>query len=203
MIIFLDILLNANHKDKKYRGEIVKAGTLTTSYAKIAERTGSSLRTVRTVLRDLETTHEVTRQSNSKFTIITITNWHLYQGGDTLNDFETTSKRQSNDKQTTTNKNVKNVKNEKNIYIVREVIDHLNKKTGKNYKPSTPKTQALVNSRLSEDFKLEDFKKVIDVKHDEWSQSDMEIYLRPETLFGNKFESYLNQKQEENFKVLF
>lgn len=87
-----------------------------------------------------------------------------------------------------------------NIYIA--VVDYLNIQTGQHYKPNTPKTKTLINARLNEGFTLEDFKKVIDKKTLEWQNTKMEKYLRPETLFGTKFEGYLNQK-EENLPVWF
>lgn len=63
------------------------------------------------------------------------------------------------------------------------------------YRPSTPKTQALIRARESEGFSLDDFKIVIDKKCAEWIGDErMEQYLRPETLFGTKFEAYLNAK---------
>lgn len=74
------------------------------------------------------------------------------------------------------------------------VIERLNKACNKNYKSSTPKTKKLIQARLNENFALEDFYKVIDLKSKEWLGSEMEKFLRPETLFGTKFESYLNQK---------
>lgn len=78
-----------------------------------------------------------------------------------------------------------------NIY--RCVIDYLNEKAGTNYKYTTKKTQQLIKAREKENFTLEDFYKVIDNKTQQWLNTDMEQYLRPETLFGAKFESYLNQ----------
>lgn len=77
--------------------------------------------------------------------------------------------------------------------LTKNVINYLNEKANKNYKSSTAKTKALINARAREGFALEDFKKVIDIKTREWKGSDMERYLRPETLFGTKFEGYLNE----------
>lgn len=83
-----------------------------------------------------------------------------------------------------------------NIYS--SVIDYLNEKTertGKEkYSSTSTKTQKLIKARLREKYELEDFKTVIDKKCKEWLGTDMEKYLRPETLFGSKFESYLKQK---------
>ena len=79
-----------------------------------------------------------------------------------------------------------------NIAVFKEVIQYLNLKARTRYKGS-PKDATKVNARIKEGFKLEDFKQVIDKKTAEWSGTNMEAYLRPETLFGTKFESYLNQ----------
>lgn len=76
----------------------------------------------------------------------------------------------------------------------KQIIDYLNLRIGSNYKYSTKKTQDLIKARLNEGFTLEDFKIVIDKMCVEWINSDMQKYLRPETLFGNKFESYLNRE---------
>lgn len=114
--VFLDLLLEANHKDNSYRGVNIKAGSLTTSYQAISARTGVSVRSVRTVLRDLKTTNEVTHKTTRHYSIISIANWDSYQLDDTQADKLVTSKRQASDKLVTTNKNVKNVKNVKNTY---------------------------------------------------------------------------------------
>ena len=79
-----------------------------------------------------------------------------------------------------------------NTSLVKEIIDYLNEKTDASYRYSTKKTQSLINARLKEKFTLEDFKRVIDSKCNDWkSDEKMKEYLRPETLFGTKFESYL------------
>jgi phage replication O-like protein O len=83
-----------------------------------------------------------------------------------------------------------------NIYS--SVIDYLNFKCNTNYRATTGKTRSLIKARVNEGFVLEDFKKVIDIKYVEWFKTDMAKYLRPETLFGTKFESYLNQKSNLN-----
>lgn len=81
-------------------------------------------------------------------------------------------------------------KEKENIYSL--VIEYLNEKAGTNYRSSGQATKRHINARVAEGFTLDDFKTVIDKKCAEWKGSDMEKYLRPETLFGTKFESYLN-----------
>jgi uncharacterized phage protein (TIGR02220 family) len=89
-----------------------------------------------------------------------------------------------------------------------EIIGYLNDKTGKNFKLSSIKTRELIHTRFGEGFTLEDFNRVIDLKSVEWKQdSAWNKFLRPETLFGTKFESYLNQQvgkkrlTEEDFNL--
>ena len=79
-----------------------------------------------------------------------------------------------------------------NISAYTEIIDHLNMKAQSHYRPTTIATQYLIESLLEQGFSLNDFKIVIDRKCAEWLGTEMARYLRPQTLFGPKFESYLN-----------
>ena len=75
-----------------------------------------------------------------------------------------------------------------------EIIDYLNLKIDAHYKSTTQKTRDSIKARFNEGFTLDDFKKVIDKMTMEWKDNNkMKVYLRPETLFGTKFESYLNR----------
>ena len=79
-----------------------------------------------------------------------------------------------------------------NIY--KEAVDYLNEKAGTKYKSTSKNTTKHIKARINDGYTLEDFKIVIDKKCSEWLNTDMEKYLCPETLFGSKFEKYLNQK---------
>lgn len=82
-----------------------------------------------------------------------------------------------------------------------EIIDYLNKKTGKNLKSKTRDTRKVIKARFNEGFKLEDFKTVIDNKCAAWlNDATMNPFLRPLTLFGPKFDSYLNDVPQSQFK---
>lgn len=95
------------------------------------------------------------------------------------------------------------VKNKENsINTIKEIVCYLNEKTNSSYRYTTSKTQSLIRARLNEGFALEDFKMVIDNKVYEWKGTDWEKFLRPETLFGTKFESYLNSKAIKNDKKI-
>lgn len=76
-----------------------------------------------------------------------------------------------------------------------EIVDYLNKKTGKKFKATTDKTKRLIKARFKEGFEVADFKQVVDNQTQAWLNSPKwSKYLRPETLFGPKFESYLNAR---------
>lgn len=77
-----------------------------------------------------------------------------------------------------------------------EIIEYLNKKAGTHYRSGSKAPQRFIRARWHEGFRLEDFQKVIDVKTYEWlNDANMCKYLRPETLFGTKFEGYLNEQR--------
>ena len=96
-----------------------------------------------------------------------------------------------------TNKDIKDIVEHSPTEPVpyQEVVEYLNQKTGKNFKHTSKVTQRHIRARLAEGFTVSDFKQVIDKKCSDWLRDQkMKEYLRPETLFGTKFESYLNSK---------
>ncbi|HFI0076847.1 TPA: conserved phage C-terminal domain-containing protein [Streptococcus suis] len=80
----------------------------------------------------------------------------------------------------------------------KEIISHLNEKANRNYKANGSKTRTNIKARWNEGFRLDDFLHVIDTMVKDWSGTKYEKYLRPETLFGPKFEGYLNQSPRIN-----
>lgn len=113
----------------------------------------------------------------------------LQQVEDLSNNDLTTNQQQSN------NTTKKKEKDNNNIYSL--VIDYLNRKASTNYRSTTKNTQSFINARVKEGYTVEDFKKVIDNKSKDWLNTDFEKYLRPATLFGAKFESYLNEANKK------
>jgi len=77
--------------------------------------------------------------------------------------------------------------------IVNDIVSFLNIELGTDFKPTTKVTVDLINARIKEGYTFDDFKKAITTKKANWYNTDMAMYLRPSTLFGNKFESYLNE----------
>ena len=88
--------------------------------------------------------------------------------------------------------------------VAKAVIDYLNKQAGTAYKASSKETRKLIGARMNEGFTEDDFKTVIDNKVAEWGkppkagEKDMRPFIRPVTLFGTKFEAYLNQRRVSN-----
>lgn len=82
--------------------------------------------------------------------------------------------------------------------VAEDIVTFLNSVTGSNYRSTTDKTRKLIAARIAEGFTVDDFKAVITKKAKEWQGTDMAQYLRPETLFGTKFEGYLNQPEVRN-----
>lgn len=79
------------------------------------------------------------------------------------------------------------------------VIPYLNKLTGKSFKPDTAATKKLIAARVKDGHGWQAFKTVMDGRFAAWSNDPkMREYLRPETLFGSKFESYLNASPENS-----
>lgn len=107
---------------------------------------------------------------------------------------------QTNTEITTKNTTEITTESKKNIYspLSAKIIDFLNEKAGTNFKSSSRATRTVIKGRLNEGFKLDDFLKVINIKTTEWMGTEYEKYLRPQTLFGSKFEGYLNQKSSNN-----
>ena len=83
---------------------------------------------------------------------------------------------------------------------IKEIVDYFNEVTGKHYTYTGKDTVKNIKARLKDGFTVDDFKTVIWKKTQQWKGTDMEQYIRPVTLFGNKFESYLNQSTPQTRK---
>jgi hypothetical protein len=107
-VLFFHLLLKANHKPKKYKGKLIEIGQLVTGLEVLSNETGLSIQKIRTAISKLKSTNEITIKSSSKGTVIQIVNYAKYQ----IVTNELTNHQQTNNKPSTTNKNVKNVKND-------------------------------------------------------------------------------------------
>lgn len=81
-----------------------------------------------------------------------------------------------------------------------KIVGYLNKKAHTNFKTNSKLTRRYIFERLAEGYAAQDFKMVIDKKYDDWAETEFEKYLRPSTLFGDRFDDYLNEaKHKKNY----
>ena len=195
--VFLDLLLEANHKAKRYRGIEINAGQLTTSYQAISERTKISVRGVRTVIKDLKTTSEVTHENMRHFSLITITNWDQYQLSDNPNDNLVTSRRQPSDKLTTTNKNVKNKKKEKNknthTFNLEEAYKDYPRKEGKTI--GMKRLQPLIKTQSNYDNLV---KAISNYKKEMVSREQPTNFIKLFSTFVSEYEDWIDFNPAQN-----
>lgn len=118
-VTFFHLLLRSNHKDGFAYGYEVKKGQVLTSYESLSKETGLTIMQVRTAIKKLIKTGEISQKITNRFSIITICNYENYQCNDD-------DEQQPNNKQITTNKNNKNIKNDKNISFLLEKVEPKN-----------------------------------------------------------------------------
>lgn len=202
-VLFLHCILKANWKDGRFQGVDIPRGSFAASYQTLADETGLSVKNVRTALEKLKKSGEVAVNRHPKFSVITVKNYCQYQSDGS----QPAEERQSDGSQPATIEEKKEVKKgRKDIYNVssptsgdrpaypyEDIIAYLNQKAGTHYRHTSEDSRKHIRARINEGYVVADFHKVIDKKTAEWKGGEMEKFLRPSTLFGLKFESYLNQ----------
>lgn len=118
--LFLHLLLTANHKEKSWQGIEIKPGQTVTSRQSLARETSLSEQQIRTAISKLKSTGEITITSTSKYSLITLENWALYQ----LQDDESTNDQPT--EQPTINQRSTTNKNDKKINMLIDTKDMLN-----------------------------------------------------------------------------
>lgn len=213
---WIDIILLANHKGKDVlvgnRMQHISRGSFLTSELKLMDRWGWSKKKVRGFLELLVSVNMIEKNGNRQGTVINVVNYGKYQDFGTENepirDHEGTERRPRR----IHNQERKNDKNDKNgidnmssgtsaerdpEYPYKEIVDYLNQKAGTSYRSTSKDTRKHIQARVNEGYTVEDLKAVIDKKIQEWGgepkpgEKDMRPYIRPSTLFGTKFENYL------------
>lgn len=120
---FFHCILMANFSDQPFEGIVVKKGEFVTSYENLASDLGFSVQQIRTAIKKLKSTGELTTKSTNKFTLVRVVNWEQYQTSDKLVTSKTTcnatneqqtSNNQITNEQQTNNNNVRMIKNDKN-----------------------------------------------------------------------------------------
>lgn len=204
LAVWMYLLLEATHQDypKMFGGKkvVLKPGQLITGRKVISEKTGVEESKVKRILKLFKSEQQIDQQAERYGSIISILSWDEYQNCDQQNDQQVTNECPTSDQRVTTlqeHNNRRTQEQKKDIYSAEriEIINCLNDAIGSNYRPNTKKTKDLIHARLSEGFTVEDFKTVIYRKTKQWQNDPKMVkFLRPETLFGNKFEGYLNER---------
>lgn len=224
--ILITLMGMANFKANKweFKGEQyeLQPGQFITSVKSIVAKCGPGITTqnVRTALKRFEKLEFLTIEPTNKNTLITLVNWGFYQSceDELTNELTNASQTPNNYRRSKEIKNtnspakaepaaapnepIKATKAEQIPY--KAIIDYLNEKAQKKFKHTSGANQKLIKARWNEGYRLDDFTHVIDTKVEQWINNDaMNQYLRPATLFSNKFDSYLNEqprKQEQAYK---
>jgi len=173
-VLFLHLLLTVNYEDKKWRGLSIKKGSRITGREQLSSETGISVRNVRTAIKKLEMTKELTIKKDPKGSMFTVVNWSKYQSSDQQNDHHTdqtpTSERPATDQQVTTTKETKEYKEDNSIMPKPSVSDKIdfsklleffNKTTGKKSRVVNKKTKEQFKARLKEGYTKQDIKEAI------------------------------------------
>ncbi len=113
--VFVHLLLTANIADKRWRDINVERGQLVISVNHLCQQTNLTVQQVRTALKHLNSTNEITIKTTNKYTVITIKNYNLYQGITNKSTFkqQTANKQLTNEQQQLKNK--KEIKNKKEV----------------------------------------------------------------------------------------
>jgi uncharacterized membrane protein YfhO len=106
--LFIHCLLKANHQPAKWQGIDIKRGEFITSISTLELETCLSKQSIRSAIKKLEKTKNLTHKTTNKYTLISITCYEDYQDEQQTNNKQITNKQQTNNKQITTNKNKKN-----------------------------------------------------------------------------------------------
>ena len=101
-VVFFHILLKANWKNGRFQGMEIPRGSFVTSYQSLAEETGLTVMNVRTAIKHLKLTQEITVSQHSKFSVITVKNYDAYQTANKVANNQLTGNQQATNRQLTT-----------------------------------------------------------------------------------------------------
>jgi len=182
---WIDILLACNHSAQLVfiRGNElhINRGQSAHSIITWGDRWKWNERTVKRFLNYLQKNKMIQYKTSYLTTIITVVKYEQYQGGTEQSTEQSTDRVQTNN----------NDKKEKEI---KTIVGYLNSVIGSSYRDTKVDTVKHINARFNEGYSLEDFRAVIDKKAKDWiGDPKMSRYLRPITLFGSKFENYLQE----------
>lgn len=124
MRLFIHCLLKANWKEGKFEGVEIKRGSFVTSYQKLADELELSKQQIRTALKHLNSTQEITQSQHRKFTVITVVNYEIYQQVNTIPNTKITLNQHSN------NTEITPIEEYKNTRILDDIDNYTSTTTG-------------------------------------------------------------------------
>ena len=120
--VFIHCLLKADYKPSRWHGIALEPGQFPTSFAKLAKETNLTVQQVRTAMKHLKSTGEITMYQHANCSVVSINNWSQYQGSNKPSNKASTSDQQGSNKASTTFKEYKEEKNKKiHCFSEREV----------------------------------------------------------------------------------
>ena len=108
--LFMHLLILAQYKDYRLHGMVIKRGQLVTTLVKLSELTLMSVQRIRTCLKRLESTGEISQKSTNKFRVITICNYDKYQATQQAEQ-QTTNKQSTNNQQSIKQEYIERIEN--------------------------------------------------------------------------------------------
>mgnify|MGYP003145187699 CR=1 FL=1 len=192
--LFLHLLLKANYQGRNWRGQDIKRGELITGLHSLSAETGISLQSLRTCLKRLKSTNEITIKTTNKYSVICIRNYNKYQHELTSKlTSKLTNNQQTTNKQLTTPKEYKKGNNkDNNIYV--SFLKHFNETIGRNFR-GCAKSKRNFYARIEQGYTIKDFQKaVVSAKADKFHVDNDYKYITPEFITRqDKLDRYINQ----------
>ncbi len=203
------ILILAAHSDKICCGRKIRRGQIILSYQDIIEKLSwyvgyrkeyYSRHQIQTTMKTLTKAGMITTTKTRHGVLITVLNYSKYQNPrnyENHNENHNVNHNENyNENQTHQLYKEERRKNKKPPPPFETIITDLNGRARTRFKSNSKKTRILIRARFDEGFTVDDFLRVHQIKCSEWKNNpEFSKYLRPETLYGLKFEAYLNQKE--------
>lgn len=210
LAVWMYLLLTATHKNYPtlFGGKPITLvpGQLITGRKKLSSETKVEEHKVDRILKLFKTAQLIEQRAERYGSVISIVNWNKYQDSEQQTEQRVSNERATSEQRVSTiqeHKNIRTKEHKKDIYSreCAEIVGYLNEICGTSYKASTKETKRLISARLRDGYTVDDFKTVIYKKSKQWKDDQkMCGFLRPQTLFGTKFESYLNEKSAMTFE---
>lgn len=130
--LFIHLLLLANYEDKYWQGQLIKRGQLVTSLEHLSDDLGLSVQQIRTSIKKLKSTGEITSKATNKYTLVTVERYEDYQSNEEKATNKITNEQQTNNKQITTTNNITNINKIKLNYLYLYITEKAEKFDGLN-----------------------------------------------------------------------